>query len=311
MATRFIRERVQVDELVSPVDSPRPALRLAALLSTVLAGVAAITCGLMGVLPGVMHETALTRGNAQGTALTILLVALPCVAVSAHEALRGSQRAQLVWLGGLTYILYNSVIFAYGEHFNALFLLYAAMLGLSFWSLVTLLCGIEAHVLWLRFAITTPVRGIAIYLAAVQGLFALTWLKDVLPAILANGRPGGLQGTGMITNPVQMTDFAFSFPLTALIVLWLWRREAWGYVGAGALLVYGVLEAVSIATDQWFGHVQDPLHTAVAVPLFAAMALIGLYPAIVFLRGLAVRRIQPEDRDDLDAMIRELLRRSR
>jgi tryptophan-rich sensory protein len=83
-----------------------------------------------------------------------------------------------------------------------------------------------------------------------------------------------------------MTDLAFGFPLTALCAIWLWRRRPWGYPLAGAFLVYGVIEAVSVASDQFFMHLDDPSTSAAAVPLFVALTLIGLVPAVVFLRHL-------------------------
>jgi hypothetical protein len=122
-----------------------------------------------------------------------------------------------------------------------------------------------------------------------QSLFALVWLQDVVPGILGNTAPAGLAGTGMITNTVQVTDFAFFFPLSALAVVWQWQRRAWGYVLAGAFVVYAVIEAVSVATDQAFGHIHDASHSLAAVPIFVALALIALVPAVLFLRKLETR----------------------
>ena len=51
-------------------------------------------------------------------------------------------------------------------------------------------------------------------------------------------------------------------------------------------LVYGVLEAVSVATDQLFGHLSDPLASAGMVPVFAVLALVGMVPTVVYLRSL-------------------------
>ena len=51
-----------------------------------------------------------------------------------------------------------------------------------------------------------------------------------------------------------------------------------------------VLKSISIAVDQWYGHAADPASTvasAALVPAFAALALIGLIPAGLLLRGSA------------------------
>jgi len=53
----------------------------------------------------------------------------------------------------------------------------------------------------------------------------------------------------MLTNPIQEMDCAFGFSITVLAAIWLWQRQAWGSVLAGAFLVYGVMETASVATD--------------------------------------------------------------
>lgn len=277
---------------LQPVVSPGPArlakrrLTLAYRFSIALTVVAAATCSICVFHSQVFRDPAWTIGNAQGTALVILVVAVPTVVVSMILSARGSLRAQMTWLGGLAYILYNAIFFAYGIHFNSLFLLFTTMLGLAFWSVVTLLWAVDVEELKAHFAPSTPVRAFAGFLALINAPFVLLWLKDIVPGILANAAPAGLHGTGMITNPVEVTDFAFSFSLIALAVIWLWQRRPWGYLLVGALLVYGVIEAISIATDQFFGHLHDTSQSAAAVPLFALIAVIVLVPTILFLRNL-------------------------
>jgi hypothetical protein len=45
-----------------------------------------------------------------------------------------------------------------------------------------------------------------------------------------------------------------------------------------------VVEALSVASDQWFMHVSDPSTSASMVPLF--LALVELVPTVVYLRHL-------------------------
>lgn len=125
----------------------------------------------------------------------------------------------------------------------------------------------------------------------------MLWLKDIVPAIAGGTAPVSLKRTGMVTNAIEMTDLAFGFPLTALSAIWLWQRRAWGYVLAGAFLVYGVLESVSVTTDQVFGHLRDPQQSLSAVPIFVVLALIGVVPAAMYLRGFRPMILPEEDID--------------
>lgn len=261
-------------------------LGLAYRFSAALVVVGAITSAIGVFHAQVFHDVAMTAGNAQGTDLVILAVGIPTVLISMIFTARGSLRAQLVWLGGLAYLLYNSLFFAYAAHFNALFLLYAAMLALSFWSVVVLVLKLDVHRIRAAFSTHTPIRVVAGYLLITTVLFALLWLKDIIPAIVNDTVPSGLKGTGMVTNPIQTTDLAFGFPLALLSAIWLWQRRSWGYVLAGAFLVYDVIESVSVATDQTFGHISDANASLGAVPVFVVLTIVGLLPAVGYLRHL-------------------------
>ena len=142
------------------------------------------------------------------------------------------------------------------------------------------------------FTRSLPIRAISAYLLATTALFALVWFRDIVPALINGTTPVALQGTNMLTNPIQVMDFAFGFPLTILAAIWFWRRRPWGYVLAGAFLVYGVIEAVSVTIDQTFGHISDPTQSLAMVPVFALLTVIALVPTIVYLHCLRQREEQ-------------------
>jgi hypothetical protein len=90
---------------------------------------------------------------------------------------------------------------------------------------------------------------------------------------------------GIATNPVFVQDLSFWLPGAAIAAWLLWRRRPAGVVLVGAWLVYGLVESIGVATDQWFGMQADPTVDATpAILLFAALALIGLVPLFFFFR---------------------------
>lgn len=255
-------------------------------LSGALAVLAVIASAIGVFFPQIFRDAAVTAGNARGTDLVILAVAIPALVISMALTARGSLRAQIVWLGALGYILYNALFFAFAVVFNPLFLVYVAVLSLALWAFVALLMALDVADLRAHFSQRLPVRTIAIYLIAITLLFALTWLRDIVPALFSGGMPVSLQGTKMLTNPIQVVDLAVGFPLTILAAIWLWQRRAWGYALAGLFLVYGVIEAASVATDQFFGHLSDPAQSLAMTPVFAALTIIALIPTVVYLQRL-------------------------
>ena len=176
--------------------------------------------------------------------------------------MRGSLRAQLVWMGTLFYLLYNAVFFALDAAFNPLFLLFIGVLSLALWALVALHTGFDAQDMRAHFVGRIPIRTIAGYL--------------------------------LLTNPIQVMDFAFGFLITVLAAIWLWQRRAWGYVLTATFLVYGVIEMASVATDQAFGHLSDPTQSLAMVPVFVALTIISLIPTTLFLRKLQPRTEERE-----------------
>jgi hypothetical protein len=265
---------------------PRAPIALALRLSRALIAVSAVA-GLVTVArPSVFRDPASYAGNALGTYVVILVVALPVLAYAMRAASRGSLRAHFVWLGSVCYLLYASVLASFSLRFNALFLVYVASLSLAVWSLVALLRCIPADELPARCSALLPTFGIGIYLITIAVAFAALWLADVLPAMLTGDVPGSLRGTMLPTNAVQVLDFGFTLPLCAVAGVWLTRRRPWGILLSGAMLVFLVLEAVSVAVDQWFGQRVDPLVPTTVIVSFAVLAIVGAVPMLVFLRSI-------------------------
>ena len=85
-------------------------------------------------------------------------------------------------------------------------------------------------------------------------------------------------------------DLAFWLPVMAWLGwgVWkarppavaLWLRRAW---------CSGSWSSLGVAVDQWWGHQADPSSTwasAGAVPMFVALALVGLLPTLRLLRSV-------------------------
>jgi hypothetical protein len=282
--------------LVAPRDATRVTDRVSGPvygMSAALVLVAAVASAMTFFVSGVLRGPAVMNGSARGTALVVLAVAVPVVIGSMVWAARGSVRALVVWLGGLAYLLYNAVLFLFFTPFNRLFLLYVAMLSLSIWSVIALLRQLDPYALQERFTPQFPARAVAGYVWMIAILNALAWLVRIVPAVASSAPPSFLDGTGVSTHPVYVQDLAFWIPLMAMSATLLWRRQAWGYLLAGAVLTFGVIESVGIGVDQWFGHAADPASPvagAVMVPVFAALAMVGLVPLFFYFRYLDGRR---------------------
>lgn len=229
------------------------------------------------------------QGSARGTALVLVLLALPTLLVAAARGSRGSARGVVVWLGALGYVVYNSVLLLFGTPANRYLAAYIAMLGLALFAVATLVAAVDLGALDDATWPSLPARSLAAYIGVVVGLNALMWLRGLLPGLGATGAPDYLDGTGLATSPTYVQDLAFWLPMMALGALWLARLDPRGVLVAGAGLAMWVLESASVAVDQWWGSRADPSSPAVSatvVPFFAVYAVLGLVPLWLVLRHL-------------------------
>src|SRR4051812_16943077 len=254
--------------------------RTGRLLAWGTATVAVLAGGWTFADPGLLHGPEAMQGSARGTALVLVVLAVPTLLVSLAMASRGVASALLVALGALLYVVYNAVLFLFLTPFNAAFLLYEAMLGLALWSVGYLGATRQVWTLGEDVAERAPVRAVAVYVWVVAALNAAAWLAAVIPSLRPYPTPM-LRGTGVQTNAIYVQDLAVWLPLATVAALWLWRRLARGAVVVAAVLVLWVIESVSIAVDQWFGAHADPTSQVVSLGLvgpFLALAVVGLLP---------------------------------
>jgi hypothetical protein len=130
------------------------------------------------------------NGSARGTALVVVLLGVPVLAVSMALARAGSARAVLCWLGAAAYMLYDSVLFLFLPPFNRLFLLDVAMLGLAAWSAGTVLWQTDVAGLGRRSTETAPVREMPFYVWVIITANAVVWLNRIESALIS-GAPAG------------------------------------------------------------------------------------------------------------------------
>lgn len=265
----------------SPATGHHPPFAVGLILAVVVAVGSAVTFFDQSVLFG----PAVMKGSVRGTALVMLAVAVPVLLGAMWFTHRGSERAVIWWLAATAYLLYNSVLIVFATPFNALYLVYEGMLGLSIAGVVLLLRGLDVAAV-ARHLNTAAARPIAAFLGFIALANLLAWMRLIVPA-LGESSPEFLAGTGLITNPIHDQDLAFWIPAALIIAVWAWQRRPVGLVLATAYLGYWLLESIGVASDQWFGSTADPSSTVAGMGgayLFAGLAVVTIVPLVVAFR---------------------------
>jgi hypothetical protein len=166
-----------------------PALAVADLLSVVAVPLALVAAVAGLAMPGLYRDPAVLVPQARGQDLVTLVAGVPLLVGALVAARRGSARAHLLWLGALGYLAYTYTSYAFGARFNALFLVYVALMDVTLYALALGLTATDAPALAARFSPRAPTRRVGGFLIAVSALMAFVWLADVVPAALLGSVP--------------------------------------------------------------------------------------------------------------------------
>jgi len=241
-------------------------------------------------VPDLLGGAEVIKGNLRGTALVMLVVALPLLVTAMTRTARNSVRWLVVWMGVVAYLTYQGVMMLFATPYNSLFLAYVALLGFGLWSIVALLADAQLPGFEARTDRRMPVRSVAAMVLALAGLNALAWLVRIVPTIGTEDPASVFDGSGLLTSPGWVQDLAFWIPAACVSAVWTWRRRPRGILLAGAVLVLFAIESLSVASDQWWGvradDTQPDWASLTMVPVFLALAVLTAVPLAVYLRNL-------------------------
>jgi hypothetical protein len=211
-----------------------------------------------------------------------LVLGIPLLVISVWLTGRGSTSGLLVWSGALFYFAYSYYFYVIGG-FNALFLVYIAIVSTSLYGLLTLLFAIDPEELRSRFGSRAPARPIGGFFIGISLLFALMWGGMVISSAVAGTRPDE------ILRSVVIIDCTVLLPLLFFGGVRLWRREAWGYVLGGLLLTKLAMTGFTLAFNTalgalWAGNVSG--FDAFLLIVFSLMAAGAVPLLVIYLRSM-------------------------
>ncbi len=235
---------------------------------------------------GLYRDTPTMVAQAVGQDVITLFVALPGLVISALLAQRGSQRARLVWIGVVTYLVYTYVGYAFAVKFNYLFLVYTALLGCALYALIGGIARTDWNAIRAGFGERTPVRTLSIFMAVVAILFYLIWLSDAVPASIAGEPSQDLILTGTPTNFIHVIDMAWILPALLIAAYKLWHKESIGFTLAGAVLAFLPLLALAILGMVLVMALQGQALVVPLVVVFVLLLGVSLGMLVTHLRNL-------------------------
>jgi hypothetical protein len=259
---------------------PATAFALSAIIAVLT--VVAAAGGL--IIDDLYRDNAFATSAWRGTDLVTLVVAVPLLIAALILSLRGSVRAQLVWLGMLDYTLYNYAYYLFGTAFNRFFLIYVALFTLSMLALIFALANVEVKETRQRFRDRTPVRWIAGYMLFVAAGIGGLWIAQSLSFVVTGQVPEFIRRVDHPTSVVFALDLSLVVPFLILGAIWLWKRQPWGYVLAAILSVKGTVYMLTLVVLSTGAMTADFPGISAELPLWGVLS-IGFLAASLFLLG--------------------------
>jgi hypothetical protein len=141
---------------------------------------------------------------------------------------RGSVRAVMVWAGCLGYLIYGYILYTFNYTLTSLYPVYIAILGLSLFSIIGLLGTLDIGAFQRSLTEGLPTRLVAVVLA-IPVLLIPPWIALVMQAVATQ------QANPLLA--VNVIDLSFVIPACLVSAVLVWRKQAWGLVFAGVLLI--------------------------------------------------------------------------
>jgi hypothetical protein len=244
-------------------------------LSIIIAFLATIASAGGLLLNGLYRDNAFVTSTWLGNDAVTLFLAVPILVGALIFSARGSLKAQLVWMGALDYMLYNYAFYLFGASFNAFFLIYAALLGLSIFALILGSMNLDVNGIRQQFRERTPVKWIGAYFLFVAFGLSAVYLMQSISFVFSGQLPS------IVTISEHPTSIVFALDLTLLVpwlvvgALWLMKRQPWGFVIAGILSIKGPLYTLVLAINTVLV-MKARLGGAAELPLWVTLTLLGL-----------------------------------
>jgi len=233
-----------------------------------------------------VRETTLYASQGIGQDIVNLFIVVPILLISSFYASRKSKPGLLVWSGAIFYLAYSYTIYSFGLHFNQLFILYCAILGLSFYSFVYFILSAHKVNTAELFSDKISTRSTGVFLIVIAVLFYFIWLSELIPSINQNVTPKSVIESGLLINPVHVLDLAICLPALLLTGIALIKKRSIGFLLAPAMLIFCIFMAIAIAAMVLVMKSKGLDSDLVLFSIFAIITVISIFFLIRYVRTL-------------------------
>ncbi|MFH5831802.1 hypothetical protein ACG2F4_11740 [Halalkalibaculum sp. DA3122] len=220
-----------------------------------------------------MSQDVAPQGIAQD--YVTLFAGVPLLLLSLFWARSGSLKGRFLLAGTLGYFLVTYLFYLVMGMYNVLFLVYATLLGTTFFAFAQTLLSFDLSNISEHFGESTPVKFMGGFLIFNSIAIGLMWLQVVVPPLLDGSIIPG-QVEHYTTLIVQGLDLGLLLPLAFVSGVLFIRKKPFGYLLGPVYFVFlSILMTALTAKVVAMGMLgQNIMPAIVIIPLFGMVSII-------------------------------------
>ncbi len=222
--------------------------------------------------------------QARAQDVVTLVLGVPLLLVSLYLSRKDSLKGRLLLAGTLGYFLYTYVVYTFIAMYNSFFLLFVALMSLSFFAFILTMLTFNLKSLSAAFTQKLPVKfvsGVLLFLGVAVGMM---WLGRIVPPLF-DGKPD-LTLEHYTTFVVQGIDLGILIPSSVIAAVLLIKRQPLGYL-LTTIFTIKMITLLSALTAMIIGQVLAGVEiSAVEMAIFPLFNLITIVSLVLILKNI-------------------------
>ncbi|MCL2832073.1 MAG: hypothetical protein FWD78_02785 [Treponema sp.] len=214
--------------------------------------------------------------QARAQDIITLIVGIPLLIVSLYFSNKNSIRGKLLLTGTIGYFLYSYTSYTFLVTYNKFFLIYTALMSLSFFCFIINFSSPEFKDLKKYFKQNFPKKYIGIFLFIIGIIICSMWLGLIIPSI----KKAPVVLDHYTTFVIQAMDLGFIVPVSILSGVLLIKNKSLGYLLASLVIIKGTTLLLAVTMMIIFmisTGVNVPMQEIIVFPLFAILCILNLF----------------------------------
>ena len=226
---------------------------------------------------GLYHKDSVSGASqAKAQDAVTLLIGIPLLIISLLLSNKDSIKVKLLLTGTIGYFLYTYASYSFLLMYNKFFLLYVALMSLSFFCFIINIGSSELKELEKHFKPGFPKKYIGIFSIIIGVFVGLLWLGRILPSL---GKPPE-ELEHYTTLVIQAMDLGFIVPVALLSGILLLKNKSLGYLLSSVIIIKGatlLLAITAMIIFMIFSGVSVSIIEITLFPVFAIICIINFF----------------------------------